>query len=341
MNSKDLYRGFGEVDDDILERSEAAGAGGKAAHGSIPLNRRLTAALAAAILALLLMGAGIMAVLYVDGIQDWFGFAWETRTGQPMNEGQLAVIDHLSQEIGVSRTIDGVTVTVHSAAVGDDCFFLLLKVGGLQFSSKHSCDFEDAAMEMEPNLIENGGLAGFGLEYLGLDGDGCALLLLDHSYGRYTGYQKDTQPLKVELTLRNVMRDGHTDRKKVLAEGEWFLSFEIDRSRPPEVILLPDTPVWGQIRETGEKAPITLTDIELTNTGLRFQYEDAEGTMSLFQREIEAVLKNGETIWAKSGVGVPINGFAAMSYSYHWFVPVDLDEVASVRVGGRQIPVQR
>ena len=45
-----------------------------------------------------------------------------------MSSGQAALIDHLSQEIGVSQSIGDVTMTVDSATVGDDGFYLLFRM---------------------------------------------------------------------------------------------------------------------------------------------------------------------------------------------------------------------
>ena len=116
--------------------------------------RRMPAALIAAVLALLLMGAGISAaILYGDSIKSWFVYHWNEITGQSMDQGQIAVIDHLSQEIGVSQTVGNVTVTVDSAAVGDDNFYLLLKVEGIQASDDHSYDFLQWTVEAAPDPL--------------------------------------------------------------------------------------------------------------------------------------------------------------------------------------------
>ena len=94
MNRKDLYNAVNEVDDDILERSERA-----TISNVVPIRRRWPVALIAAILCLFLMGAGVVAVIYGDSIQNWFGHYFELVTGQDMSEGQTALIDHLSQDI--------------------------------------------------------------------------------------------------------------------------------------------------------------------------------------------------------------------------------------------------
>ena len=94
----------------------------------VPVRRRWPVALIAVILCLFLMGAGVVAVIYGDRIQNLFGHYFELVTGQDMSEGQTALIDHLSQDISQSKTVGETTVTVDSVTVGDDRFYLLLRV---------------------------------------------------------------------------------------------------------------------------------------------------------------------------------------------------------------------
>ena len=82
--------------------------------------RRIPIVLIAAIIALLLMGVAAAAAIYGSDIQSWFASQWEALTGQPMSNDQAAIIDHLSQNIGMSRSAEGVTVCVDSATVGND-----------------------------------------------------------------------------------------------------------------------------------------------------------------------------------------------------------------------------
>lgn len=333
MNSKKFSEAMGELDSKYIE--EAISYSPKAK--STP-RRRLSVALIAAILALLLIGTGVAAVSYGDNIQNWFSHYWEEITGQSMSKEHTAVIEHLSQEISVSQTVGDVTITVDSATVGDDNFFLLLRVDGLNFSDKHSYNFLMGTMETIPDPLVNGAFVGWGTDYLGVDGDGSALLLLNYEYLSDSVFVQDTRPLQVWLRLENLARDAHTDREKIIAEGEWYFSFAIDRSRPIEIISLPDTEVMATNSEKQE-IPVTITNIELTNTGLRFQYNYKEGTLFISEQRIAVVLKNGNTIVTNGGIGSPTEENVNMSYTYQWLVPVNLDEVAAIQIGKVQIPV--
>lgn len=336
MNRKDLYNGFNNIDDDILERSESA-----TVSNDISIRRRLPVVLIVAILAMFLMGAGVVAIIYGDSIQNWFGHYWELVTGQPMSTEQTALIDHLSQDISESETVGNVTVTVDSATVGNDSFYILLRVEGLNLSNRHSYDFEATHMEVTPDpMQEAGGIAGYGIQFHGLDGDGAALILIDFAYALENGYTEDLCPLEVSLELTNFAQNVNTDRKKLLAEGDWSFAFELERNKP-EVLQLPDAEVMAiDLTQKDEytEVPVLLTNIELTNTGIRFLYDCKDGTLSV-DAHIYAILINGQEIGIGIGNGiVQDNGY--LFSNNKWLVPINLDEVVAVRIGSVAIPIQ-
>lgn len=153
----------------------------------------------------------------------------------------MAVIDHLSQTIDVSQTVHDVTITVDSATIGDDSFFLLLKVTGIRFSEKSSYDFQNAELQPYPDPLTLGAFTGYRINYLGLDEAGTALLLVNY---RYVGGYADTgntQPMQVRLLLRDLTENAHTNSEKVLCEGTWNFNFTVDRSQTVEKVILPNT----------------------------------------------------------------------------------------------------
>lgn len=335
MNRNDLYNSFNEIDDDILERSEKAITSNK-----LPFRRRWPVALIAATLSLFLMGAGVVSIIYGDSIQNWFGYYWSVITGHEMSENQSALIDHLSQDISQSSTVGETIVTVDSVAVGDDSFYLLLRVEGIEFSEKHHYSFDLITMDVSPDPMEIvGGIGGYGIQYHGLDGDGAALLLMDYSYAGQEEFRLDTSPLEVHLVLENLMRGPQSDKQKIITEGVWEFNFTIDRSEPIETISLPDTEVVAMNLDLREETSIVLKNIELTNTGIRFQYDYHEGTYSL-EAHLKVVLKNGAIIGYSDGSGAPLDDGMTLNCSYHWTIPVNLDEVQAVRIGSVDIPVE-
>ena len=134
------------------------------------------------------------------------------------------------------------------------------------------------------------------------------------------------------------MRSPQSDNRKMITEGVWEFNFTIDRSQPPATISLPDTEVMAMNLELREEAPIILKNIELTNTGIRFQYDYQEGTYSM-EAHLEVVLKNGATIGYSGGSGTPLGDGTTLNCSYQWMIPVNLDEVQAIRIGSVEIPV--
>lgn len=323
----------------VLCRTIAAMADTQASGRPLPFVRRLSGVMAAAILLMALLGCGVAAVVFGDSIQGWFGHYFELVTGQSMSQGQTAIIDHLSQEIGVSQTVGKVSVTVDSATVGDDTFFLLLRVEGLRGSSRYSYGFDQINMSVSPDPLESaGGISSHGFQELGMDGDGATLMMLEYNHTSKAGFQEDTRPLDISLSLKDLMRSPHGDRRKMMQEGQWEFSFSLDRSRLPAPVSLPDTKVKSEQLDGTAGHPVLLTHMELTNTGLRFRYDYENGTLNI-SPYLFAVLDNGVEIQTSGGGGSVMADGKTLNCSYQWMVPVDLEEVAFIRIGDSQLPV--
>ena len=289
--------------------------------------RRLPGALAAAIIAAALLGCGVVATVYGDSIQNWFSHYWESITGQPMSESQTAIIDHLTQEIGLSQTVDGITVTVDSATVGESSFYLLLRVEGGKFSRRYSYSFDMLNIELTPEPYRN--LPSYGYQFHGLDGDGAALFLLEVDCG------SGTSPLGVKLEPCD-FREGPFSNDKLLASGPWEFTFTLDRGQPIESIDLPDTTIYIPEGDDLEDISVLLTDIRVSSTGLYFRY-DAE--QARFQTEFfpELILKNGAAVHIGSGHGTFMKDGKTMRHNWTWAFPVDLDEADYIRIGNTKV----
>lgn len=92
---------------------------------------------------------------------------------------------------------------------------------------------------------------------------------------------------------------------------------------------------------TGETIDLLLTDIVLTNTGIRFTHLSENGNIDILTELhwISPLLSNGNRIEDGTGSGVPIEGTNMLSYSWHWSIPLDLEDIVSVRIGNTEIPV--
>lgn len=302
--------------------------------------RRLPILLTAAILAVFLLCAGAAAMIYGGHIQSWFSRSWEAMTGQAMSDQHTAILDHLSQEIGISQRDGDITITVDSAAVGDDLFYLLLRAEGIHFSDKYSYAFEDCSVTVSPALWEEaGGLGSCTIQSLGLDGDGTALFLVEYICTGIQSSQQEDQPIEITLRLKNLVQNTVGEEEKRLSQGEWTFQFSLDRSQFPDTVQLPDASVQALDLETQEEVEVVLFNIELTCTELRFQYDCQKGTLSLADNEpIYAVLESGAVIGC-SGGGALSEDHTTLVCSFQWYVPVNPGEIAAVQIGGTQIAV--
>ena len=335
MKSERLLRNLNDIDGKyILEANPIE----VAQHIS---RKKITALILAAALALFLVSCGVVAVIYGDSIQSWFGFYWNRITGQDMEVEQTAIIDHLSQDIGISSTSGEVTVSMDSATVSEDIFYLLIRVEGIPFSHRKSYDFKERDIKIRPDpAAETGGMGSFGIRFLGLDGDGSALFLMDHQSSPYSGFEDGTEDYEISLILTDLITQNRS-KTITVAEGVWSFQFTLDRSAVPESIHLPDTVVPGIDLNTGESVDVILTDMVLTNTGIRFTRLSNNGSIDLHPDHhwIAVELENGSRIEDGTGSGVPIAGTNLLSYSWHWPIPLDLKNIVSVWIGDTEIVI--
>lgn len=332
MNSEKLLFVIGEINDELILDA----APGQITHASIArtnAGRRLVIMIAAALLALSLMGAGAAAVIYGDSIQNWFEYHFNAVYHRPMSEEQVALINHLNQDIGLSQTWGDVTVTIDSATVGDDNFFLLLRVEGLEFSKNYSYNFEDFSVEISPDPVKaTDGFSIFGLQYYGLDGDGSVLINMDYQYAGGNDSLEDIYPLEIHLTFRDLIQDTN---RELLAEGTWSFTFTLEHSQSLDTIILPDTEVMVFDMIKGENIPVLFTNMELSSTGMRFQVDEIPGIAS----NIWVVLEDGTKIGHNGGAGTPSVDGNKINYSFQWRVPVTLHEVTAIQIEDTLIPV--
>lgn len=333
MKGERFLRILNEIDDRfILEAAPCT-------NQKTPGRKRMVALILAAALALFLVSCGVAAVVYGDSIQSWFRFYWHRITGQDMETEQTAIIDHLSQEIGISATDGEITLTVDSAAISEDVFYLLIRAEGVPFSPGKDYEFRERNLEIHPDpMEESGGMGSYGIRYLGVDGDGSALFLLDHQCSPYSGFESGTEDYAIRLGLTDLTARNRSNTH-VIAEGEWCFQFTLDRSAAPESIRLPDAVVPGIDLNTGETIELLLTDIVLTNTGIRFTHLSNNGSIELHPDHhwISPLLTNGKRIEDGTGSGVPIAGTNLLSYSWHWPIPVNLEDIVSVWFGDTEM----
>ena len=335
MNSNDILDMVGEATDTYVW--DAQQVRGRAVSSA---KRKLVLVVLAAAMVLALVSCGVAAVIHGDSIQEWFSHYWEQITGQEMEADQTAVIRELSQKIGVSATDGNLTITVDSATGSENIFYFLVRVEGHPFTQKHRYSFASRRLTVtEEALPNNLRVSSFGIQYLGVAEDGAGLFLIHYDYATADGDIGDIKALPMTLYLENMTRrNPHRDHKtaKIVEEGKWSISFTLDRSPISEKVQLPNTEVGGMDYETGERVSITLSNIVLSNTGIRFTYDSKGGTVEPYSGFL-VLLKNGARIEDGQGAGTVEDDLTTRNYDWHWTIPLNLDDIASISIGGTEI----
>ena len=119
------------------------------------------------------------------------------------------------------------------------------------------------------------------------------------------------------------------------AEGTWRFSIPLTvESRSPVVAIeKAEVPSWSPATDEYSSEPVTLTDIQISDTGIRFR---AAGE---FISDVSAVLKDGTEV-RNSGGGGGVEEDGTYTFSYTWVVPVNVEDIAALRFGETEIPVE-
>ena len=274
---------------------------------------RLLVAAVAASLAVLLMGAG---VIFGGSVQDWMAHRWGLENTRPMSEGQAALVDAMSQEIGLSQTIGGITVDVDSALFGDRGFRILVRVRGQLFDSAQGIDFDRWTMELQPDPTAGMGQSR-GCEFAGFDSDGSLLLFFRCDWDEAV---RPDVPFTVRLSMTDLVFTGGSigEIVEVVQAGAWEFEFPLEVTGVPEPIRLPDCTVKT---EKGEE--LELKNLVLYSTGISYK-QTGEGDF-----EVAVILADGSAIAATLGLGD----------SRWWDVPVDPAQVTALRLGATTISI--
>lgn len=282
-----------------------------------PIRRWVIAAVAAS-LAVLLMGA---AVIFGGSVQDWMEHRWSMENTRPMSEGQAALVESMSQEIGLTQTIGDITVDVDSALFGDRGFRILVRVRGRQFTHGDGVCFDNWSMELNPDFTDGMG-QGRGWHFAGFDGDGSWLLFFQCDWDQA---KRPAEPFTVRLSMTDLLRTGGAEgvTEEVLQEGTWAFEFPLEVTGIPEPISLPDCSVVGHDPETGEKVELRLHNLMLCSTGISYE-KSGTGDFG-----VTVILTDGSSITATMGMGD----------TRWWDVPVDPSQVTALRLGATTISI--
>ena len=286
-------------------------------------------------------------------LKDWFAREWANRTGGEISEEQALVIDSLTEKVGESRTVGDVTVTVDSITVGGDALWALVDVAGVDFSAKERYSFDSIYVEILPDPSEGAyGGASYSLGSIGLTEDGAVRMLLEFSGIFSTGNQINNGDYTLELRLRDLtLCRPAGEQDEVIYEGEWSFSIPLTESMVPTIAIdsaVVELGAAGEAAEGTETASgvtFTLRDIRVTATGLSFYtaYSDDEAAervqmAALSYLEAAVILSDGTEVLS-SGSGGSRTEDGGWYCTSQWPVPINVEDIAAIRIGGTEIPV--
>ena len=339
MKNTDIYKAFAEIDEDILERSEKA-----AEHKRTPLRRRIVIAAAAVLAVVVLMGAA--AIKYYDSIQGLLGHRWESVIGTEMTKEQYELLDRYSQYLGISKTRNGVTITVDSATVGQNQFDLLILIEGIE-------NFDDIILNPQFNYydvkVNEDWISGMSMSEYFVDNG--TIAVHQRVLFEYDADEADV-PLNVELKFFDAETKivGYEGFRETTVLGEWSFEFTLYRE-PVEKLELPDTDVWVNTSDGTNKLQYKLENFEITNFGVRFTFYDknhAENSdkhldfMYFTDNHplVYVVLEDGAEVCVDGGSGHYDTRDYLAEYDCRWLAPIDIDKVVEIHIGDTVIPIK-
>ena len=292
------------------------------------------ARVAAVVAAAALLSITAMAAAFGGGILDWFGREWDSRTGRPLGESQAETIQRLTQPVGESVTDGGITVTVDSITVGTDSLWALLKVSGMTFSPEEKYGFGTVSVDLHPDPAAVG-VTTYTAQLVGVDQDGNLNLILKYFSTLPTDAQLSAGGCTLELTLTGLAEGTYGgEGADLAAEGTWRFSIPLTVESRSPVVTIPQAQLPAGQREAdgSVRGPVSLTDIQISATGIRFSAD-------AYVSDVSAVLKDGTEV-RTSGGGGGQHRDGTYTFSYTWAVPVDVEDIAALRFGETEVPVE-
>ena len=296
--------------------------------------------LAAAVLLVILAGSAIASVGMPGTLRDWFSREWETLSGSPMTEEQLAFVDALTQPVGISDTQNGVEVTVDSVTVGNSTMWMLLKVRGDypvvgETGEEYLYHFSgmDLLFDPDPDKVDTPGGSGMDVPYVAVAEDGVLTMMIRFTIDLAGQSSLLDGSRQVTLLLNNLM---YSDR--VLLEGGWTVTFPLESSGERTVKTLEAIQVPAMDLDTRKTKTITLYNVEISSTDITYVCS-AEDQM-WYPMACSLELADGTVVKDSGGASrFRDEAYTQWSSVYYWQVPVDLEQVTAVWFGKTRIPL--
>lgn len=297
-------------------------------------------AAAAVLAAVVLLGTATAAVGLPRSLADWFARQWADTTGGAMSEDQAALIDRLTQAVGVSETRGDVTVTLDSLTRGNSGVWLLLELRGADRDEWLHFDRMDLTFQPDPDTVKTPGSYGLSPKFAGIGEDGVYRLLIQYDIS-LIGEDSLLKGYEGTLLLRDLyLGEDLTQDEELVQKGTWELRFTLEPAEDG-FLDLGSRRVPARDMETRElaAAETELRNVQVSATDIRYTQSRAEQTLEPLPGKL--VLADGtEIAWGSGGsrwTSEREDGEWASVYC--WQQPVDLRQAAALRFGDREIPL--
>lgn len=244
-------------------------------------------------------------------LEEELGRKW-VESGGVLDEEQKAVIAQAVQDVHVSDTQDGVTVTIDSVYATEFYLELLLNIQGEDLAGSNLSAYElyGSVLSAPDREITHNYI---GASYLGVMEDGTVVESLELGISQKEGLSL-LDGAELELRLGNL---------KTYGEEKWVLPISLAPAVDREALTLEEA-----VTETA-----TLREIWVTARSFRFR-ADAESSS-----EIYLCLSNGREV--KHGV-MSSSGKRDGHWEVEgcWPAPADFSQIVALRVGDTVIPLR-
>lgn len=283
--------------------------------------------LAAAAAAVMLVGSAVAVVGMPGSLQGWFARQWaeSSRNGR-MDGNQAALIERLTQEVGVSDTCGGVTVTLDSITAGDSGVWLMLNIRGAgESDDPYDFDRMDLEFTPDPDTVDTPGGYSFSVEFSGRTEDGETRMLLSYSCD-LIGEDSLLKCCEGELFLKDLVCGDD-----LVQEGEWRLAFPLPPAESGAILTLDSIQAPARDWDTQEVRMIELRDIRISATDFRCTQSAEDQTCNLLLEAL--ILKDGTEIRWDGGSSRWTSEAedGRWASSFYWKLPVDVEQAAGLR----------
>ena len=197
-------------------------------------------------------------------------------------------------------------------------------------------------MEPDPEKIhDTPGGSGFQTLYSGTASDGVFTVLLQYTIDLAGKSTLLDEPRSATLALEDLNRKeiGGDWEETPAAEGSWTLDFSLTPDEERQVRTIPELEVPARHCESRQAGRTTISQVRISATEI--QYVQAAEEQAWEPERAALILQDGSVVERSGGSSRFQDAeYTRWSSTYYWRVPVDLSQVAALRIGNETFPLE-